>query len=149
MKISHLRLAPFKLGGRVPLLLWQHGFGNSLVCRAIFQSGSEVGRRGCSGASLSRAYYLTEWTGPRHVRNVTRSKACWVGPLCDSNKPLKSFPRRLTNLCSHVLYRRWAYTDGLWHCEHCEHYFFLTYTFKCEKKKEELCCLRQVLKCPD
>lgn len=27
----------------VPLSLWQHGFGNFLVCEAIFQSGSEVG----------------------------------------------------------------------------------------------------------
>lgn len=33
----------------------------------------------CSGASLSRAYYLTEWTSPRHVGDVSRSGACWVG----------------------------------------------------------------------
>lgn len=30
----------------------------------------------CSGASLSRAYYLTEWTSPRHVGDVSRSRAC-------------------------------------------------------------------------
>lgn len=30
----------------------------------------------CSSASLSRAYYLTEWTSPRHVGDVSRSTAC-------------------------------------------------------------------------
>jgi len=36
--------------------LWQHGFRNGFVWGALFQSGSEVGRGGLWGGSLSECF---------------------------------------------------------------------------------------------
>ena len=92
-KISHSTSTLFKWGGPEGLRRCGNvALETCLVCEAIFQSGSEVGRSGLCGASLSSAYYLTEWTGPRRVRDVTKSKACWVGPLCDCNEPVQKSP---------------------------------------------------------
>lgn len=61
--------------------------GTVLFAELFFNPSVKWGVVVCSGASLSRAYYLTEWTSPRHVGDVSRSKACWVGPPGDSDEP--------------------------------------------------------------
>lgn len=65
--------------------------GTVLFAELFFNPSVKWGVMVCSGASLSRAYYLTEWTSPRYVGDVSRSKACWVGPLGDSDEPVWNF----------------------------------------------------------
>lgn len=54
------------------VLLWQHAFGDNLVCRAVFNPAVKCGVEVWSGTSLSRAYYLTEWTSSRCAGKMSR-----------------------------------------------------------------------------
>lgn len=65
--------------------------GTVLFAELFFNPSVKWGVVVCSGASLLRAYYLTEWTSPRHVGDVSRSKACWVGPPGDGDEPVWNF----------------------------------------------------------
>lgn len=77
-------------------MLWKWGsaasghYGNvalqtTLLAELFFNLAVKWGMVVCSGAYVSSAYYMTEWTDPQHVRNVKKSKAYWVRAGHDTN----------------------------------------------------------------
>lgn len=75
------------------MLLWQHAFGAHLVCRAVFQSSSELWRQGLKWR-LPVESLLPDGMNKLSLcqKNVLGTKGCWVESGCNSYQPLqKSF----------------------------------------------------------